>query len=55
MTELLEEKTETVDTGIEEALLDAMVIEDFEPEEKVMRVVPLRGMMIYPNTESHWD
>ena len=55
MTELLEEKTETVDTGIEEALLDAMVIEDFEPEEKVMRVVPLRGMMIYPNTESHLD
>ena len=55
MTELLEEKTEAVDTGIEEALLDAMVIEDFEPEEKVMRVVPLRGMMIYPNTESHLD
>lgn len=55
MTELLEEKTETVDTGIEEALLDAMAIEDFEPEEKVMRVVPLRGMMIYPNTESHLD
>ena len=53
--ELLEEKTEIVDTGIEEALLDAMVIEDFEPEEKVMRVVPLRGMMIYPNTESHLD
>lgn len=32
-----------------------LVIEDFEPEEKVMRVVPLRGVVIFPNTESHLD
>ena len=55
MTEQVEEKMETIESSMEEVLLEELIIEDFEPGEKVMRVVPLRGMMIYPNTESHLD
>ncbi|MBO5141238.1 MAG: LON peptidase substrate-binding domain-containing protein [Peptococcaceae bacterium] len=47
--------TEELEKNIEETAEDLLIIEDFEPEEKVMRVVPLRGMVIYPNTESHLD
>ena len=59
MTEELEKNSEFI---VDEAnnvpvedITEEIVIEDFEPEEKVIRVVPLRGMMIYPNTESHLD
>ncbi|MBO5302069.1 MAG: LON peptidase substrate-binding domain-containing protein, partial [Peptococcaceae bacterium] len=47
--------TEELEKNIEETAEELLIIEDFEPEEKVMRVVPLRGMVIYPNTESHLD
>ncbi len=46
----MEELNKEIEETVEE-----IVIEDFEPEEKVMRVVPLRGMLIFPNTESHLD
>ena len=40
--------TEELEKNIEETAEDLLIIEDFEPEEKEMRVVPLRGMVIPP-------
>lgn len=49
------ELEKVVEATTEKEAESEWIIEDFEPEEKRIRVVALRGMLIFPNTEGHLD
>ena len=50
-----EKKLEVIDDEVLDALLEKVLSEELEQEERVVPCIPLRGLSVFPRTIMHFD